>query len=83
MHSAGAVFLDFVCAFDSVWHEGLLYKIGSFGINPNMIDLIGHYLGDITFSTKVDNVLSERLRILVGVPQGPFLDPELFILYAL
>lgn len=32
-HSIGAVFPDYAHAFDSVWYDGLLFKMGRFGIN--------------------------------------------------
>lgn len=39
--STEGLVLDFVDALDSVCHKGLLYKIDTFGINPNMVILVG------------------------------------------
>ena len=41
-----SIFLDISKAFDKVWHEGLLYKLKSFGISGNLLNLIKHYLTD-------------------------------------
>ena len=40
------IFLDISKAFDKVWHEGLLYKLKSFGISGNLLNLINPYLTD-------------------------------------
>ena len=42
------IFLDISKAFDKVWHEGLLYKLRSFGISGNLLNLIKHYLTDLS-----------------------------------
>ena len=33
-------FVDFQKAFDSIWHEGLFYKLEKKGINGNFLDII-------------------------------------------
>ena len=38
------VFLDISKAFDRVWHEGLLYKLKSYGINGPLLILIKSFL---------------------------------------
>ena len=39
-----AVFLDFFKASDGVWHDGLLYKLKSNGIDGNFFNLIKSFL---------------------------------------
>ena len=41
-----SIFLDISEAFDKVWHESLLYKLMSFSICGNLLNLIKHYLTD-------------------------------------
>ena len=41
-----SIFLDISKAFDKVWHEGFLYKLESFGISENLLNLIKHYIFD-------------------------------------
>ena len=39
-------FLDISKAFDKVWHDGLLYKLESFGISGNLMKLFHSYLNN-------------------------------------
>ena len=36
--------LDIPKAFDKVWHEGLLYKLKSYGIEGQLLSLLANYL---------------------------------------
>ena len=38
------VFLDISKAFDKVWHEGLLFKLKSYGIEGQLFNLLQNYL---------------------------------------
>ena len=40
------VFLDMLKAFDKVWHEGLMYKLKSFGISGNLLSLLNNFLSE-------------------------------------
>lgn len=77
----GLVLLDVAKAFDSVWHNGLLYKLYTQGFPGTIVKLLRSYLSNRTFSVKVDNALSTRRRIYAGVPQGSVLGPVLYSLY--
>ena len=41
-----AVFLDISKAFDKVWHEGLVFKLKTYGISGPLLDLIVSYLSN-------------------------------------
>ena len=41
-----AVFLDISKAFDKVWHEGLIFKLKSYGISGGLLNLIISYLSN-------------------------------------
>ena len=38
------IFLDISNVFDKVWHEGLLFKLQSYGIEGNLLRLLKNYL---------------------------------------
>ena len=39
-------FLDISKAFDKVWHEGLIFKLKTYGVDGNLLTLLGNYLAD-------------------------------------
>ena len=38
------VFLDISKSFDKVWHEGIIFKLKSFGVNGKVLTLLTNYL---------------------------------------
>ena len=40
------VFLDLSKAFDKLWHQGLLFKLESFGVHEKLLDLLEDYISD-------------------------------------
>ena len=40
------IFLDISKAFDKVWHEGLIFKLKTFGIDGDLLKLLINYLED-------------------------------------
>ena len=75
---AFVVFLDVKKAFDTVWHEGLLYKLTLFGF-PRYIWIILHnwYRGFIS-SVLWNSSTSCSFKISQGVQQGALLSPLLY-----
>ena len=76
-----SIFLDISKAFDKVWHEGLLYKLKSFGISGNLLNLIKHYLTDRSQRVLLSGQCSNWQPILAGAPQGSILGHLLFLIY--
>ena len=72
------VFLDIQKAYDSVWKNGLLYKLSNLGVNGRMYDWIGDFLSDRTFQVRVGLSLSSSFHSDNGIPQGSCLSPTLF-----
>ena len=66
-------FLDISKAFDKVWHDGLLYKLESFGISGNLLKLFHSYLNNRQQRVVLNGQYSKWALILAGIPQGSIL----------
>ena len=76
-----AVFFDLSNAFDKVWREGLLVKLLRTGVRSKMFMWIQHFLFARTAGVKLDGILSKKVCLREGVPQGGVLSPTLFLVY--
>ena len=76
-----AVFLDVKAAFDSVWLNGLKYKISKIGLSEQMTKLLFSFLYDKTLKVYMDGVWSDIVNLRAGTPQGSCLSPILYIIY--
>jgi len=77
----GAVFLDVDKALDTVWVEGLLYKLTVLHFPLYLVHIISSYLRSRTFEASFLTATSSRLGMRAGVAQGGFISPVLFNLY--
>ena len=59
----------------------MLYKLKSFGISGNLLNLIKHYLTDRSQRVLLNGQCSNWQPILAGVPQGSILGPLFFLIY--
>jgi hypothetical protein len=81
------IFCDVEKAFDCVSHEVLLGKLKYYGIKDEQCNLYKSYLQDRFQRTSISNgpnnneMYSEWVKIINGVPQGSVLGPLLFIVY--
>ena len=74
-----SVFLDLAKAFNTVNHKILVSKLKCYNIKCSMLNFIESYLKDRSQSTVVNNVVSEREILNVGIPQGSCFGPLLFL----
>ena len=73
--------LDILKAFDKVWHEGLIFKLKTYGINGDLLKLLINYLEHRKQRVVLNGQTSSWKNILAGVPQGSVLGPILFLIY--
>ena len=73
--------VDFKKAFDSIWHDGLLYKLLKCNIGGKFYDLINSIYSNTKCSIKCGNQRTEYFNYCKGVRQGCILSPMLFNLY--
>ena len=76
-----AVFLGLYKAFDRVWHDGLLYKLESYGISRNLLNLLRSFLLNRMQRVVLNGKYSHWELIKSGVPQGSILCPMFFLVY--
>jgi len=78
---AGAILLDATAAFDTVWTNGLLYKLTMLNFPTGIVRLLKSYLEQRTFHVSVHAARSSTKNVANGTPQGSILGPVLFLLY--
>ena len=74
-------FIDFKKAFDSIWHDGLFYKLLQNKIGGKFYDLIKNLYSKSKCSIKFGFQRTEYFEYANGVRQGCILSPMLFNLY--
>ena len=75
------VFLDISKAFDKVWHEGLLFKLKTFGIEGSLLLWFRSYLDNRRQRVIIKGQASPWHDTNAGVPQGSILGPLLFLIF--
>jgi len=77
----GAVFLDVAKAFDTVWIDGIVYKLTLLNFPSYIVHTISSHLWGRTFDAFFQTTTSSRRGVLSGVTQGGLISPVLFSLY--
>ena len=75
------IYLDLSKAFDTLNHDILLAKLKFYGISGIAYQLFESYLTNRKQFVEYDDIKSDTLDIISGVPQGSILGPLLFIIY--
>jgi len=78
---SGAVFLDVAKAFDTVWIDGLIYKLALLNFPSYVVHTISSYRRGRKFETSFQTTTSSRRGMRAGVAQGGLISPVLFSLY--
>lgn len=74
-------FLDSTKAFDTVWIDGLFFKMYNLGIQGKTWRLLRNWYSALTSRVLFDGVVSDDFSILQGVRQGSVLSPWLFMIF--
>ena len=77
-----AVFIVVERAFDSDWHNGLRHKLNDIKLlSPKIIILMSSFITERTISIRVNDKISDKVKLNAGTPQGSVLSPLLFLIY--
>lgn len=78
---SGVIFFDIKAAFDSVWHDGLIYKLNDLRLPRYLLRYLVSFLCNRTATIEMENTLSRSFKLNSGTPQGSPLSPLLYIIY--
>ena len=76
-----AVFLDISKAFEKIWLPALIFKIKSFEISGDLLELIKNFLSNRFQRVALNGQTSEWEKTNAGIPQGSILGPLFFLIY--
>ena len=68
-------------AFEKVLHEGLLFKLKTYGIQGNVLSLLNDFLSERQQRVLLNGKCSAWRSITAGVPRGSVFGPLLFLIY--
>ena len=74
----GGVLMDLSKACDCVPHNLLLAKPAAYGVDESFLCYICSYLLNRKQCVRINNINSDFLNVIVGVPQGSIVGPILF-----
>jgi len=78
----GACAIDTEKAFDSVWTNGLIYKLKGLDFPPHIINIIDSMLSDRKFVIAMGQTITERIfKMKNGLPQGTITAPTLYNIF--
>jgi hypothetical protein len=68
----------FKSVFDTVWHQGLLYKLKAAGVRTKFYNIIQNMYSKTEVCVKIDNNRTYFFNSKLGVKQGDYLSSGVF-----
>ena len=78
---SGAFFGGISKVFDKVWHEGLLYKLETYGVKREVLNLMRNHHHERYQRVVLNGQTSSWESVKSRVPQGSVLGPLMFLIY--
>ena len=75
-----AILIDFSCAFDLVWIDGIIVKLMKLNFSGYILKWIKTFLEDRLYRIKLEEDFSKPYLLENGTPQGSSLSPWLFLI---
>lgn len=79
--STGLVLFDIEKAFDSLWHDGLIFKLSKFSFPLYFCKIINAFCRERSFTVHVGDSRSRSVRISTGLAQGSALSALLYCIF--
>lgn len=79
--STGMVLLDIEKAFDSIWHDGLIYKLVKLKLPAFLIGMVNAFIRNRKFAVHINNDKSDDTDMPAGLAQGTCISPILYSLF--
>jgi hypothetical protein len=76
-----ACFCDLSKVLDRIWHKGLIFKLQTYGITGDILQWFKSYLCSRSQRVLYKDLLSSKLIVFAGVPQGAVVGPLIFFLF--
>lgn len=76
-----ACFIDFRKAYDSVWREGLFFKLIKYGCSRKFISILLSMYSSTKAAVKLEQGITSFFQSHIGVKQGCNLSPMLFNIF--
>ena len=77
----GAIFMDNLKAFDTLYYSLLLANLDARGFDNNLLSFVQRYLTKRFSRCKIKNDFKSWQEIKTGVPQGTIFEPLLFNIF--